>query len=112
MSRERPPKKSRTYPRSPAASRGPIRGLGLGVVLADELRRLDTALTPPAWDDQLANGATRRAATSGHPPPQKKADMLKSSLTALARQQLAIAASASIAPAALISLSGSDQSIP
>jgi DNA-binding MarR family transcriptional regulator len=67
----------------------------LSALHRDELRRLDTALTPPTWDDQLANGATRRAATSGHPPPQKKADMLKSSLTALARQQLAIAASAS-----------------
>lgn len=61
----------------------------------DELRRLDTALTPPTWDGQLANGAPNpRAATSGHPSPEKKADMLISSLTALAREHLAIATSA------------------
>ncbi len=68
----------------------------LSALHRDELRRLDTALTPPTWDDQLANGAPNpRTTTSGHPPPQKKAEMLKSPLTALARQQLAIAESAS-----------------
>ena len=29
----------------------------LSALHRDELRRLDTALTPPTWDDQLANGA-------------------------------------------------------
>jgi len=68
----------------------------LSALHRDELRRLDTALTPPTWDGELANGTpTPRAATSGHPSPQKKADMLKSSLTALARQQLALAKAAS-----------------
>jgi DNA-binding MarR family transcriptional regulator/quercetin dioxygenase-like cupin family protein len=67
----------------------------LSALHRDELRRLDTTLTPPTWDNGLANGAPNpRTATSGH-PPQKKADMLKSSLTALARQQLAIAKAAS-----------------
>jgi DNA-binding MarR family transcriptional regulator len=68
----------------------------LSALHRDELRRLDSALTPPTWDDELANGdPTPRVATSGHPPPQKKANMLKSSLTALAREQLAIAKAAS-----------------
>lgn len=68
----------------------------LSTLHRDELRRLDTALTPPTWDDQLASAAPAHlAATAGHPSSEKRTDMLKSSLTALARQQLAIATSAS-----------------
>ena len=41
-------------------------------------------LHPPPGTTNWQTAPTPRAATSGHPPPQKKADMLKSSLTALA----------------------------
>src|ERR1700716_4416641 len=40
------------YSRSPAASRGPIRGLGLRVVLAAELRRLGPAFVPGFLNDR------------------------------------------------------------
>jgi quercetin dioxygenase-like cupin family protein len=56
----------------------------------------NAAATPPTWGDKPANTASLSgAATSGHPQPQKKDDMLKSSLTALARQQLVVAKAAS-----------------
>jgi DNA-binding MarR family transcriptional regulator len=68
----------------------------LSALHRDELHRLDASLALPTWAGPgPAGGRTVRTASAGHPQPKKKANMLKSSLTALARQQLAIAKSAS-----------------
>lgn len=68
----------------------------LSALHRDELRRMDASITPPTWVDRRTDGIPIvRTASAGHPLPKKKANMLKSSLTALARQQLAIAKSAS-----------------
>jgi hypothetical protein len=49
------------YSRSPAASRGPIRGLGLGVVLAAELRRLGPTFVPGFLNDRRDLGVGEEA---------------------------------------------------
>ena len=66
----------------------------LSALHRDELRRLDASLAPPTWPDQRPDDQTIQTESIGHPQPAK-ADMLKSSLTALARHQLAIATSVS-----------------
>lgn len=66
----------------------------LSALHRDELRRLDASLAPPTWPDQRPDDPTVQTESIGQPQPAK-ADMLKSSLTALARHQLAIATSVS-----------------
>jgi DNA-binding MarR family transcriptional regulator len=66
----------------------------LSALHRDELRRLDASLAPPTWPDQQPDDQTIQTESIGH-PQSAKADMLKSSLTALARHQLAIATSVS-----------------